>query len=273
MAIVTSQQLQNYYELYNTVDITFTKEVVKGLGFINEQVYLKILGGQWPCVIYSTSLSSAKIILSLRPDQMDRLRQGSNMVSLRYSFRLPDKTEPLSFFVAAKIKGFNRYNNTSQNLYFMSLEFTQRPPDDLIELIGRFLEVNVNSKKRREERIPVNEQVLRKIGIKGTNTLASVQGLDRKCLLRDISFGGAKILLPGVAKFLADKPVTLKMEGLESLNTFDIPGHIVRVEEVEGRRDITLAAIAYEESQVPLEYKRLINDYLNSLRKTDPAKG
>jgi hypothetical protein len=273
MSVVTSQQLSTYYDLYRSIEVTFNKDVTSLLGFLQDQVALKILGTQWHCLLYSSSLDGAKIIVNLKPDQIEKMRTGSNMVALRYGFRVPDKSEPVTFFTNAKIKGYNRYNNATNNdLYFMTLEFTQRPSDDLVEILGRFLEANVNSQKRRDVRVSVSEATVKKIGFASCNTIVAVEQVDRKCLIRDLSFGGALVLIPGVGKFLEGRSAVLRLVFEETSQVITIPGKIVRVEGVEGRRDITLAAIQYDDSSVPHSYKLKINDAIRSVKeKPAPA--
>lgn len=269
MAVVTSQQLATYYELYRSIEVTLTKDVVQLLGFLQDQVALKLLGSQWPCLVYSTSLEGAKIILNLKPDQIERLRSGSNLVALRYGFRVADKVEPLTFFANAKIKGYNRYNSAANNdLYFMTLEFTQRPSDNLIEVLGRFLEANVNSQKRRDVRLPVNEASIKKLGFASCNTIVAVEKVDRKCLIRDLSFGGALVLIPGVAKFLQGRSAVLRLVLEENAQVLMLSGKFVRVDPVEGRRDITQAALQFDEASIPHIYKLKLNDVLRSLKPT-----
>lgn len=273
MAIVTSQQLTAYYDLYRNIEVTFTKDVTQLLGFLQEQVVLKLLGTPWHCLVYSSSLEGAKIILNLKPDQIEKLRSGSNLVSLRYGFRVADKTEPVTFFANGKIKGYSRYNSASNNdLYFMSIEFTQRPSDDLIEILGRFLDANVNSQKRRDVRIAVSETSVKKLGFASCNTIVAVEQVDRKCLIRDLSFGGAMVLIPGVAKFLQGRSAVLRLVLEENAQVLLLAGKFVRVEPVEGRRDITLAALQYDEALVPHAYKLKMNDAIRAI-KEKPAFG
>lgn len=267
MAVVTSQQLSSYYDLYRAVEVTFTKDVVQLLGFQQEHVALKLLGVPWQCLIYSSSLQGAKIILNLKPEQIEKLRAGSNLVSLRYGFKVADKAEPVTFFANGKIKGYNRYNTATNNdLYFMTLEFTQRPSDDLIEILGRFLEANVNSQKRRDIRIPVSEATVKKIGFASCNTIVAVERVDRKCLIRDLSFGGAMVLIPGVAKFLMGRSAVLRLVLEDTAQVLTIAGTFVRVEPVDGRRDITQAALQFDEAAVPHVYKLKINDAVRTLK-------
>jgi len=274
MAIVTSQQLSVYYDLYRSIEVTLTKDVSQLLGFLQEQVVLKLLGTPWHCLIYSTSLEGAKIILNLKPEQIEKMRSGSNMVSLRYGFRVADHTEPVTFFANGKIKGYNRYNNASNNdLYFMTIEFTQRPSDDLIEILGKFLEANVNSQKRKDVRIPVSESSVKKLGFASCNTIVAVEQVDRKCLIRDLSFGGAMVIIPGVAKFLAGKKVVLRLVLEETSQVLSLPGTLIRMEPVQGRRDITLAAVQYDEAAVPHAYKLKMNEAVRSIKKQPSPQG
>jgi len=273
MAVVTSQQLSSYYELYRSIEVTLTKDVSQLLGFLQDQVALKLMGSQWPCLLYSTSLEGAKIILNLKPDQIEKLRSGSNLVSLRYGFRVADKTEPVTFFASGRIKGYNRYNSASNNdLYFMTVEFTQRPSDDLIEVLGRFLEANVNSQKRKDVRLPVSETTIKKIGFTSCNTIVAVEKVDRKCLIRDLSFGGVLILIPGVAKFLQGRVAVLRLVLEETGQVLSIAGKFVRVDPVEGRRDITQAALQFDEATIPHAYKLKINDALRAIKTVPPSQ-
>jgi len=272
MAIVTSQQLSLYYDLYRSIEVTFTKDVTQLLGFLQDQVVLKLLGTPWHCLVYSSSLDGAKIILNLKPEQIEKLRASSNMVSLRYGFKVADKAEPVTFFANGKIKGYNRYNNAANgDLYFMTIEFTQRPSDDLIEILGRFLEANVNSQKRRDVRIPVSESTVKKIGFSSCNSIVAVDQVDRKCLVRDLSFGGAMVLIPGVGKFLEGRKTVLRLILEENSQVLQIAGKIIRVEPVEGRRDITLAALQFDEAAVPHAYKLKINDAIRLIKEKPAA--
>jgi len=268
MGVTTSQQLQGYYESYGAVEVTFNKEVTQLLSFLQDRVYLKVGGVDWPCLLYSSSLVGAKLVLNLKAQQLTRLEAGVSTCQLRYGFRNPDKAEPVVFFVNVKIKAWSRYDSGSSNdLYFMTLEFTSRPPEDLIEILGRFLEANVNSQRRKDVRIAMNEVSIRKLGFASCNVILAVEKIDRKCLVRDLSFGGAQVLIPGVAKFLENRSAILKLVVQETGLPLLLPGKIVRVEEVADRRDIAQTSLKFDEATVPHQYKVLINENLR-LQKT-----
>jgi hypothetical protein len=271
MALVTSQQLNKYYDLFKAIDVTFTKEVIQATGLKSQHIYLKCLGDQWPCVIYSSSLIGAKIIANTKSKLFEKIRAANSLVQLRFSFAQEDKTDPLTFFVSGKVTGYTPYSKENQDLSFINISYTQRPPDDLILVLGKLLEANINSKKRKEERIDINEDSLTKLGLFSRNAMLYIQKVPRVCILRDLSFSGAKLIIQGVAKFLVDKEAELHIE-LEDKLSVTIKGKIIRFESVVGRKDIAAVAMLFDEANLPMQYKMKINEYLSSVRKTSAGQ-
>lgn len=268
MALVTSQQISKFYNIYKNIDVTFTKQVIEATGLNTKQIFLKCINNQWPCIIYSSSMTGAKVIANLDEPQFEQIRKANNLVSLRFSFSLADKTDPIAFFVTAKVTGYNPYNKDNPNLHFINLTYTQRPPDDLIEILGVLLEANINSKKRKEERILITVDSLRKLGFISKDVQVLIENVPRKGILRDVSFSGAKVIIIGIAKFLDQKQVVLKLQLEEQKKSLLLKGNVLRVEPVEGRKDLAAVGIQFDESSIPMEYKLIINHYLTHLRKT-----
>jgi hypothetical protein len=268
MSIATSQQISKWFDLYKAIDVTFTKEIIKATGLDTRGVYLKCVGEQWPCMLYVGSFAGAKVITSSKAALNDRIKVANNMVSLRLSFRLADKADPMSFFIGAKVAGFAPYAQGGGDLQFASLAYTQQPPDDYIEIMGRLLEANINSARRREDRILLNPDAMRRMCLVTKDCVVYVQGVPRKCILRDLSFSGAKAIIVGLAKFLVGKECALRIEMEEPRETMEIKGSIVRYEEVEGRKDLTAIAIHFDDQAVPMSFKMHVNDCLSQQRPT-----
>lgn len=262
MAINTSQQISRYYNAYSDREITFTKEVIRATRLYTKQVHLKCLGYQWPCIIYSSSMQQAKIIVNMTDSLKAALSKSKSIVSLRFSFLQSDKVDPVSFFVSARITGFTPYSKEQKNLSFLSLGFSQRPPDGLIEVLGSLLEAHQNSANRSEERIQVNEQTAATLGFRMKGVQLFVQGVPRKCILRDVSFGGAKVIIMGVPKFLLNKESVLRIPSTEGNETIDVPGAVIRFEPVEGRSDIAAFAMQFDKDRVPVSYKLRLSEYM-----------
>jgi len=271
MGILTSQKISEFYERFKTINVTFSKEIIQVTGLITNQVYLKCVGDFWPCVIFSSSFQGAKIVANIKSGILQKLERANNMVSLRFCFKIADKANPVTFFINTKSAGYTPYGG-SQDVALFSLQFTQRPPDDLIEIIGRILDANVNSAKRREERILMTPESYRKLSIQSKECAVFIQGVPRHCILRDISFTGAKLIMMGIAKFLVDKEAALRMDFDDPRESFLLKGKFIRSEPVEGRKDLVALGILFEDSLIPMGYKIRINNYLTQVR-TEPRGG
>jgi len=273
MALLTTQKISTYYDMFKTIDVIFSKEIIQVTGLVANQVYLKVVGDFWPCVVYSTSFTGAKVIVNTKTGILPKLEYANNMVSLRFCFKNADSGNPVTFFVNTKSSGATPYGN-SPDVVLLNLQFTQRPPDDLIEIMGLILDANVNSKKRREERIIITPDSMRKLSITKESSIL-IQGVPRHCILRDISFSGAKIIMMGVAKFLVDKEAVLRLEFEDPKEIFLLKGKFLRSEAVEGRKELVSLVILFDESIIPMGYKIRINNYLSQLRPEtrSPDKG
>ena len=264
MSILTSQKISSYYEMFKTIDVTYSKEIIKVTGLVTNQVYLKCVGDFWPCVIYSSSFQGAKIVVNTKSGILQKLERANNMVSLRFCFRNAETGNTVTFFVNTKATGHSPYGG-SEDMAIFKLQFTQRPPDALIEIMGRILDANVNSAKRREERITITPDTIRKLHIVKESAIV-IEGVPRHCILRDISFSGVKIIMMGVAKFLVSKDATLRLDFDEPRDNFLIKGKFLRSEAVEGRKELVSLVVLFDENVVPMGYKIRINDFLTQIR-------
>ncbi len=174
--------------------------------------------------------------------------------------------EPISFFVTCRPTGFTHYAVQGPDVHFITLQFTQRPPDDLILILGSLLEANFNSQKRRDERIIVNPETMKKLGLDTREALLLVENRACKCVLRDLSFSGAKVVVSGRAASFSDKTVSLKFAPSDQAPELSIPARVCRVDEVGGRKEILAVSLEYS-GDPPMSYKLLINSYVSTFRK------
>jgi hypothetical protein len=265
MSISNSQRLNAFYEQYKTTFVIFSKEAIKVTGLCAQQIYLKCMGDFWPCVLYSSSFETTKIVVNTKAGLIEKLQSAKNTASIRFCFKVSGNSEALVFFVNMKSMGFAPYGSSSDVAIF-TFQYIQRPPDDLIEILGRFLNVNENFSKRRSERIALTSDSIRKLDIIRESEVA-IKGVPRKCILRDISFFGAKIIVMGLSKFIEAENAILDIGFNNPTEKFLLAGHFVRSEMVEGRRDLLALGLAFNEEEIPLGYKMRINDYLNETRQ------
>ena len=267
MGIANSHQISRYYDFFRDKEIVFTKANVQILKMDPRQIYVKCAGGQWPCLINSSSLQSAKIIIGTNSGAFLAIQKDKNMsIQLRYCF-IDANGAPIHFFVNCTVGEINKYQNTEE-LAVVTLNFTQRPPDDLIFKIGEFLEANENFYHRKEDRIDINKNSIRKLGLEKEESVIFVENVPRRCILKDLSFSGAKVMLVGVPKFLVGKNIALKIDFIDTNESVLVPGIIPRAEFLEGRKDIASVHIAFNGDTVPMVYKIHINSFITTYQKT-----
>ena len=264
MAFATSQQLNKYYDLYKGIDVPFSKEVIAALNFNPRQAIVRCSGGQWPCIISSVSMTKAKIMCGKKSGFIEKLQNGVTSVNIRFTFF----EDNLSFFVAAKLIGMSPSSDINEDLVLISFEYTQRAPDDLIEKLGVLLEANINSQKRKSERISLSAENARKISLDQKETVVFLDNIPRRCILKDISFTGAKVFLVGIANFVINKDVTMRLTFDDPHVVLAIKGKSVRVDNVEGRKDLIAIAIDFYPQTVPMIYKMYLNRYFSFIRKS-----
>ena len=266
MGITTSQQLQNYYDIYRDKEVTYTKDVLRTLAVDPRQIYVKCNGAQWPCIINSTSFLLAKIIVGTKGGAYAAMtKKEPPPVSLRFYF-LQQHDQPISFFVAGRVTEVSQYMNSSE-LAIITITFSQRPPDDLIDKVGTMLEANSNAIKRKEERVVITDDTKRRLNISKDETIIFIQNVPRRCILRDISFSGAKVILLGIEKFINEKEVVLRIHFDEPDEIITLAGRVVKTSPVENRPEIIYACLQFDETKVPTSYKIRINNYLTTVRK------
>ncbi|MBO4438618.1 MAG: PilZ domain-containing protein [Spirochaetaceae bacterium] len=263
MGVVTSQQLSRYYDMYRDIDVVFTKEIIKTLCLNPRQIYIKCAAGQWPCILNSVSLLSSKVVISKSGGAFKALKENQS-VNLHFCFT-PADSQPIVFFVNTRFDDFVPYMN-SEDLVVVTLTYVNRPPDDLISIMGSLLEANANAVRRREERIAINPNSKRKLGLQNEESIVYVQNVPRHCVLRDISFSGTKLILVGLKAFIIKQIVMVRFDFDDPRETIYVRGVVVAVDEIEGRKDLVVARILFDEKSVPMAYKLRINNYITDVR-------
>ncbi|MCL2179623.1 MAG: PilZ domain-containing protein [Treponema sp.] len=274
MGVLTSQKISTYYERFKEISVTFTKDIIQVTGLLTQQVHLKCGNDFWPCVVYSASFESAKVVANVKTGILAKLQSTNNFVNLRFCFKPTGENNTVTFFVAARVMASAPYGN-SQDVNMFTLQFSNRPPDDFIEIMGRVLDANVNSAKRKDVRIPMTPDNMRKLNILSAESAIYIQGIPRRCILRDISFSGSKIIMMGIAKFLMDKEASLRIDFNDPREVYTIKGIIIRAEGVEGKKEMVALGLNFDEAQLPMSFKIRLNDMLTTTRadnRTNPAE-
>ncbi len=258
MSNLTHQHLARLYQEFHDTEVTFNTQVILESGLITSEVHLTIGALHLPCVLYASSMKGARVIAEIGQGEQQALSGSNSAAILRLGFKQDDEKEPVSFFVSCRVESMTEYNPRKPLVQFITLEFTHKPSDVLIGILGSLLEIKANTLRRRDQRIVLTPEVLKKIGLQSRESCLAINGSSRRCLLGDLSFGGAKVLL-NVLGFPQDHTkVFLKLGKCEVKDDTILDGSIVRVEDVEGHDDLVALSIQYS-SEPPISYKQRIN--------------
>ncbi|GMO30590.1 MAG: PilZ domain-containing protein [Termitinemataceae bacterium] len=255
---------------FKSIPVTFTKEIIQVTGLQAKQISIKCASDFFPCVVYSTSFEEAKLVANIKSGVIEKLKETNNSASIKFSFILPASSERVAFLVPVRVVGHAPYNNSS-DMSTITMQFAQRPPDDLIEIVGRVIEANLNAAKRKDEIIQINAESLRKLKYAGKEVGITVQGVPRRCILRDISFSGARVIVLGISKMLINKPGSIKFEFTDPAESYEINGTFIGGDAVTDRKDMVVLDLRYDEQHLPMTYKVRLNEYLTTIRKLPQA--
>jgi hypothetical protein len=265
MANLSGHFINMFFEKYSDREIAFNKDIIKLIGLETQNVYLKIKGDQWACIVYSCSMNSAKVIVNLDQSSFAVINSVKNMVSLRLSFYPADAKNAFSFFIPCVITGYKNFIGNNKETYIVSLKFSKRPPDDLIEILGNLLHDKDNFDKRKDVRINLDTKIVEDIGLVSIKSIAVMENVKYPCLLRNMSASGAFIMLSCKPEDIKEKKIVITFLVKDSKIPLMIEGIVKRTESVDGRNDIFGVGIEYDGAKIPSEYKRLINNYLDKL--------
>jgi hypothetical protein len=261
MSIFSSQRLDHLYQMYGATEVTFNAQVILVSGLITGNIRLTVGDFHLSSVLYACSMKGARIIAEVGDDFSKALAYNGRKATLQLSFRPQGKLSDLTFFVLSQVESMAEYYSKERQVQFMTLSFVQKPPDVLTGILGSLLEINTNAIRRKDERIVLTAERMKIIGMESKESCVVFLGTARRCIVRDLSFSGAKILVMTPENPQKNTRVALKLARCEVKDDNVLDGSIVRVEDVEGRDDVVAMSIRYS-SEPPIKYKQQINALL-----------
>lgn len=263
MGILGNTQILAFYKEFQHRELSYTREVAGSLGLLYESPTLKIAGENFACLVHSLSFSAARIVLRVPSVQIEELRTGTRVGILRISFQAGLRSEVEEFTLSGKFTfQSHKAGSDGTTLLLVRLDFNHRPPEGLIEIQGRYLKLRSDAELRKDLRITVDEATLRLMGMKSSRADMVIDQIPRKCVLREVSFGGATVILGGVAKFLGEREFRLSLD-LSSGSPVDVPGKIIRAEPLEGYKAMAVLGLSHHEDRVPGAYLRAVQKALD----------
>jgi hypothetical protein len=270
MSIITSHEITRFFEQHGRTEVAFNKQVMEATGLLH--AHLKTAsGGEIRCILFACSMSGARLLVAELSDRFFQAIQVANgHVSVRFTFKRPEKADPLTFYVGGTVTGFTPYNPQNPSAQLVAVEFQGRPSDDLIQVLGVLIEANANAQRRREERVVITPDSLKNLGLEPKDYTIVIEGADRKCMLRDLSFGGTKVYVAGVHPSIVGQPVGLRLTRAESGERIELWGEVARTEEVSGHPEILALGVKFI-GEPPVAYKMMLSSFLSGGRRVPSA--
>lgn len=267
MATLLSQKLEEYYNKYKEKDIAFNKSVMTLTGLEPKKIFLRIKGDDIHCIIYSCSMTGAKVLINLTQKDFENIRMANNTVNLRFSFANREKKNSIVFFVTGNVTTYKNFETQNNKLYLLSIAFSKKPPEDLIEILGKTIEISENIERRKDVRIELSNTTIKEIGLLSNNAYITIDGFIKNCIVKDISFSGALIIFQGDnLESLINKKITL------NLKTYDnqillLVSEIVRAEFVSNLKSIISAGVKFDIDKISSLYKEMLNNYFKKIEQ------
>ncbi len=246
--------------------MAFTKQVVQTLGLQPKQIYFKYNSEYYPCVIFESSLCEAKIFINIDESTLDMLTSLKTRCFLRFYFIDLSTNIPVAFLAACNVTEYSAYNSTKSEVFLVNVVYINRPPDDLIYRIGSLIETKQYFNLRKEERYKIDDYAIKKMGLGSNFSLVKHDDKLIKMCLRDISLSGCQFLItsnhPLEKGFFCD--VNLNFPKYK--RDFTIQGKVVRVEQL-GESVIIAVSVQFADSEIPLEYSTILNNFAKQRRQ------
>jgi hypothetical protein len=267
MAVRTRHQSDAFYKKYFDHDVTFTNDVLKAINLIVHKNFIRFCGDSIPCVIYSSSLSGARVIVPLNRNNCEKISLGNKIASLNISFRQEKGPDPISIYINAKIMGFTPYKSEKPDINFVTLHYLNKPPDEFIFRLGEVLEARNDTSRRKEQRLIVDDEKAVKMNLQTDKISLFCQGKRNNCIIRDISYSGAKVITRGSKEMYLNKRVMLilNIKGLDGIG--EMLCTVVHVEEIETSiaENFIVLGLKFDSEGIPESYKNWLKKYIEQL--------
>ena len=266
MSINTFYNISNYYDYYRDESVVFTNSNINALKLDPKKVVLKINRIICPCIINTTSMLQATVLVPSKSSILNIIKKNDNhLVNLKYSF-LDSNDKDVEFFVNCSLESIEEYEH-APSFYKLSLTYTKRPSNELILRLGRFLEINKNYKAFNTDMIDITINALSILGIQKAESMVLIFGVPRKCIIKSLSFSSAIIVAVGVPKYLIDKTSDLTISFIDTFEELTVKGVVSHAEFIEGRKDICKIEIVFNKNTIPISYKAHLNTYFMNYKK------
>lgn len=255
--------IDRYYEELHYNVVTFTKQVCRKVGLVRGDSHIRIRGETLPCLIYSLSMERAVVIL--RINETAKAIMAQTMPALTLHVRFSPTKESISLMLDAQIEEIKEYGEKVPDTYFLALRYRRKAPNDLIKILGELIEAEKEKERRIFERINLDPQNAKKMGLSPAETFLFCQGEGKKCVLQEISVFSARVVISGhPADYEGNKAMLImKIESAGEIG--EMLGSVYSAEELGN--NLVSVVVHFDQEVIPPSYKMFIGTYIDVLAR------
>jgi len=258
---------QLYQEFQNQI-VTFNQKVILEMGILTDQISFKCGGKKFPCIIYSSSMNDARIMVYLSKEDFTLIADNKKRIALYYALLPSGSNRAIHFFVNSRIENVAKYEGGKENLFILQIRYQNRPSSDLIFALGNHLKEQASQQKRMEKRIELRSEDDELLGLDSMQSVLYIQGKRLHCVLTEISIFSAKVLIQGnLSSLKAEDKVMLimKARGLDGLG--EMLGSIERIDSIKPQEELYSLIINFDQENIPPTYKLWVAECIELVHK------
>ena len=112
--------------------------------------------------------------------------------------------------------------------------------------------------------LEVNKNTINKLHFFSTTGILKLNNKNKKCIVKDVSFSGMKLIAAGNEKDFINKNISIKLPFADNITADIINGAVIRTDSIGDSKDFVSLGILLDNSSIPFDYKNVIADFLSS---------
>lgn len=254
--------IKNYEVEYKGKEIKISTEIYN---FLNIFSTVKMVIDNYSMfgIIYSISMNYIRIILKEKNETLLILAKNKNLCSIQLAENSYPKNNKTYFhFLPVELLDIYAYSYQDKKYNLLTLKFLSSLPEEIAIKVGKLFELKFGQNHRIHERIIVDNESIKQLKIDFDKSFIKFNGSKHKCLIKDLSYGGALVI-----SFFNYEDA--KNDEIDLIFSFEFMNKEILI---EGKsRSLNLIqtvngkafaiGIAFNENKIPFEYTLLIHDY------------
>lgn len=258
--------IKEYYNKHQNHKIVLNRNISRSIGIKMNNTIIKCLDENYHCILYQTTLLDAKILLKAQYPLFDKLKKAENIITLHIYLIDKDKGRDIPVYIHCKVSRYHQYANDTPGIFFFSLDFLNKPPDDYIKILSEYIENETKHDRRITERVVISEDHNPDINGQPVETYLFTEGKGKKCVLSEISILSAKVLVKGFPAEYEKKKIILIMKTNTLEKMCEMIGDVIYCDYISEDEKILSLIILFDQASIPPFYKMWIGECIEKIK-------